>query len=210
MGWLIMAGATLIVGAGLGWFLRRDKGALQFLAAALLLALAGYSWQGHPGYAGSPKAPPGEQRLPDSAFAVLREDLLGRFNSAWTWMNLADSFQRRGETEEAAEVLEVATRRNPRDANLWVAYGYALVIHGGNRMNPAAQLAFERAAQLAPNHPGPRFFYGLALAQGGQIDQAEQVWRDLLPSVPPGSQYRAAIEQRLQAIEEARAAGQIP
>jgi cytochrome c-type biogenesis protein CcmH/NrfG len=210
MGWLIMAGATVLVAGGLGWFLRRDKSALQFLAAALLLALAGYSWQGHPGYAGSPKPPPEEQRLPDNAFSTSREDLLGRFDSAWTWMNLADSFQRRGETREAAEVLEVATRRNPRDANLWVAYGYALVIHGGNRMNPAAQLAFERAAQLAPNHPAPRFFYGLALAQGGQFDQAEQVWRDLLPSVPPNSQFRAAIEQRLQAIDEARAGGQIP
>ena len=62
MGWLIMAGATLVVGGALGWFLRREKGALQFLSAALLLALAGYSWQGHPGYAGSPKAPPGEQQ----------------------------------------------------------------------------------------------------------------------------------------------------
>lgn len=210
MGWLIMAGATLIVGGGLGWFLRRDKGALQFLAAALLLALAGYSWQGHPGFAGSPKTPPEHERLPDNVFSSSREDLLGRFNNAWTWMNLADSFQRRGETAEAAGVLEVATRLHPRDANLWVAYGFALVIHGGNRMNPAAQLAFERAAQLAPTHPAPRFFYGLALAQGGQFDQAEQVWRDLLPSVPPGSQYRTAIEQRLQAIAQARAAGEIP
>jgi cytochrome c-type biogenesis protein CcmH/NrfG len=200
MGWLIMAGATLIVGGGLGWFLRRDKGALQFLAAALLLALAGYSWQGHPGYAGSPKAPPGEQRLPDSAFATLREDLLGRFDSAWSWMNLADAFARRGDTREAAEVLQTAVRREPRNAKLWIGYAHALVVHGGYQMNPAAQLAFERAAALAPNHPGPRFFYALSLAEGGRIDEAERIWRDLLPTVPANSNYRPAIEAQLAIV----------
>ena len=64
------------------------------------------------------------------------------------------------------------------------AYGYALVVHGGNMMSPAAQLAFQRAAAIAPDHPGPRFFYGLALAQGGNYDEAERVWRELLPTIP--------------------------
>jgi cytochrome c-type biogenesis protein CcmH len=204
MGWLIMAGATLIVGAGLGWFLRRDKGALQFLAAALLLALAGYCWQGHPGYAGSPKAPPGEQRVPDSAFATLREDLLGRFDSAWSWMNLADAFARRGDTREAAEVLQTAVGREPRNAKLWIGYGHALVVHGGYQMSPAAALAFERAATLAPNHPGPRFFYALSLAEGGRVDEAERIWRELLPTVPAGSNYRPAIEAQLAIVQSRR------
>lgn len=210
MGWAIMIAATLFAGAGLGWFLRRDTGALQFLAAALLLALAGYSWQGRPGLAGAPKRPAGQQALPDSDFANVREDLLGRFDRAWTWMNIADSYQRRGDSEGAARVLQQAVRRNPRSADLWVAYGYALVVHGGGMMSPAAQLAFSRAASLAPAHPGPRFFYGLALAQGGNYDEAERVWRETLASVPPGSQYRAAIEERLQAIAQARATGRIP
>jgi cytochrome c-type biogenesis protein CcmH/NrfG len=210
MGWAIMIAAALLVGAGLGWLVRHDKGALQFLAAALLLALAGYSWQGRPGFAGAPKRPPVRQQQPDSDFATLRGDLLGRFDRAWTWMNIADGYQRRGDSEGAARVLQQAVRLNPRSADLWVAYGYALVVHGGGMMSPAAQLAFSRAARIAPAHPGPRFFYGLALAQGGNYDEAERVWREVLPTVPPGSQYRAAIEERLQAIAQARATGQIP
>jgi cytochrome c-type biogenesis protein CcmH len=210
MGWAIMIALTLFVGAGLGWFVRHDRGALQFLAAALLLALAGYSWQGRPGLEGAPKRPPERQQLPDTDFANLREDLLGRFDRAWTWMNIADGFQRRGDSEGAARVLQQAVHRNPGSADLWVAYGYALVVHGGGMMSPASQLAFARAARLAPDHPGPRFFYGLALAQGGNYDEAERVWREVLAIVPPGSQYRSAIEERLQAIQQARASGQIP
>lgn len=209
-GWLLMTGFALLAGAGLFRFVRRDKGAMQFLGAALLLALAGYAWQGHPGMAGSPKAAPAHRDLPDNDFQALHPDLLGRFDNAWSWTNLADGYQRRGDTEGAAEVLQTAVRRHPRDADLWVAYGYALVVHGGNLMSPAAQLAFQRAAAIAPNHPGPRFFYGLALAQGGNYDEAERVWRELLPTIPADSQFRAITEQRLQAIVQARARGEIP
>jgi len=210
MGWALMIGIALLTGAGLFWFVRRDKGAMQFLAAALLLALAGYAWQGHPGMAGNPKAPPERQSLPDNDFQNLHPDLLGRFDNAWVWTNLADGYQRRGDTQSAAQVLENAVRRHPRDADLWVAYGYALVVHGGNLMSPAAQLAFQRAAAIAPNHPGPRFFYGLALAQGGNYDEAERVWRELLRTIPAESQFRTITEQRLQAIVQARASGEIP
>ena len=210
MGWVLMAGFALLAGAGLFWFVRRDKGAMQFLGAALLLALAGYSWQGHPFMAGSPKAPPEHQQLPDNDFQALHPDLLGRFDNAWALTNMADGYQRRGDTEGAAELLQAAVGRHPQDADLWVAYGYALVVHGGNMMNPAAQLAFQRAAAIAPNHPGPRFFYGLALAQGGNYDEAERIWRELLPTLPADSQFRAITEQRLQAIAQARASGEIP
>ena len=210
MGWLLMGAFTILVGAGLFPFVRRDRGALQFLAAALLLALAGYAWQGRPALGGSPKPPPERLALPDSDFANLRGDMLGRFDRASAWMTMADGFQRRGDSQSAAEVLQRAVQLYPRDANLWVGYGNALVVHGGGMMSPAAQLAFNRAAQIAPDHPGPRFFYGLALAQGGQFDQAEQIWRQLLAEAPATAEYRRTIEERLQALQQARASGEIP
>jgi cytochrome c-type biogenesis protein CcmH len=210
MGWIFAVALAGLAGAGLFVFVRRDPGALQFTAAALLVALAGYSWQGHPGFAGAPKGAPGRQHLPDSEFAKTREDLLGRFDRAWAWMNMAESFQRRGDSWSAAELLRNAVARDPRDPDLWVAYGNALVVHGGGMMNPAAQLAFQRAAALAPDHPAPRFFYGLALAQGGNYDEAERIWRDILANAPPDSQYRRIVEERLQMLAQARAAGQIP
>lgn len=209
MGWLAMIGLTLLVGAILGWFVRRDKGALQFLGAALLLALAGYSWQGQPGFAGAPKQPAARQNLPESEFAKTREDMLGRFDRAAAWLNMAEAFQARGDFQSAAALLQGAARRNPRDVDLWVGLGNALVLHGGGMMSPASQLAFRRAQQLAPDHPAPRFFYGLALAQGGNFDEAERIWRAQAAGELPDN-YRRLIEERLQALEAARASGEVP
>lgn len=210
MGWAIILLLAVATGAALWPFVRTDKAALQFVAATLLLAMAGYAWQGRPKLEGRPKPPPARQQLPESAFAQTREDMLGRFDRAWYWLNLAEGFQRRGDTRSAAEVIRSGLRGAPNDADLWVGLGNALVVHADGMMTPAAQLAFQRAAQIAPDHPGPRFFYGLALAQGGQFDQAERIWRDLVAEAPAGAEYRRTIEERLQALEQARAAGQIP
>jgi cytochrome c-type biogenesis protein CcmH len=210
MGWAAMIVLTLLVGAALGYFVRRDKGALQFTAAALMLALACYAWQGHSNMPGAPKAPPGRQQLPETDFAKTREDMLGRFDQASAWLTMAEGFQRRGDTQSAAELLQGAVRRTPNNPDLWVGLGNALVVHGGGMMSPAAQLAFNRAERLAPGHPGPRFFYGLALAQGGNYDEAERIWRDLLAAAPPDAEYRRIVEERLQALAQARASGQIP
>lgn len=208
MGWLTMVLLTLAVAAGLYPFVRRDRGALQFLAAALLLALAGYSWQGKPDRPGSPKAAQAREPLPDDDFTVLHPDLLGRFDRAYVWMMRADADRRAGNLIGSAQTLEAAVRNNPRSYSLWIAYAYALVAAGDGLMSPAAQLAFDRAGQLAPNHPGPLFFYGLALARGNNWDQAEQVWRGQLQELGPNQPlYRVALEERLAAIRQARASG---
>jgi cytochrome c-type biogenesis protein CcmH/NrfG len=204
MGWVILLLLALAAFAAIWRFGRPDAAGLQLLAAALLLALAGYAWQGRPSLAGSPKAPPESQELPDSAFARMRQDMLGRFDTADRWLTIAEGFQRRGDTRAAAGLIRSALREHPDNAILWIGYGNALVVHAGGLVTPAAQLAFERAAQLAPDHPAPRFFFGLALAQSGRLDEAERSWRALLESAPADAPWRAQVEQQLQALEQAR------
>jgi cytochrome c-type biogenesis protein CcmH len=205
MGWLVILLLAAAAFAALWRFARLDRPALQLLASALLLALSGYAWQGSPGLAGRPKPPPAPEALPDSAFAEMRRDRLGRFDTADRWLTIADSYHRRGDTRNAAGVIRSALREHPDNATLWVGYGNALVLHAGGLMTPAAQLAFQRAASLAPGHPGPAFFYGLSLAQGGRLDEAERVWRDLLASAPADAAWRAEIERQLLALQQARA-----
>ena len=209
MGWLAILILALLTFGGL-WFFVRDKAAVQLLGAALLIALAGYAWQGRPGLAGRPKAPAERQQVAESEFAAMRQNLLGRFDRAATWLTMAEGFQRRGDTRTGVEIIQAGLRDSPQDPDLWVGLGNALVVHANGMMSPAAQLAFQRAARIAPNHPGPAFFYGLALAQGGNYAEAERVWRQLLASAPPSATYRATIEERLRAIDEARARGEIP
>jgi len=210
MGWVMTIALALLTGVGLWVFLRRDRGALQFAAAAILIALSGYALQGRPALPGAPKPPPPRADVPDSEFTQMRGDMLGRFDRAAMWLTMAEGYQRRGNTKAAVEIIQSGLRDSPNDADLWVGLGNALVIHGGGMMNPAAQYAFQRAQTIAPNHPGPRFFYGLALAQGGHFDEAERIWRGLLAEAPADAPYRATIEERLQALAAARASGAIP
>lgn len=209
-GWLAMIGLALLAALGLGFFLRQDKGALQFMGAALLLAIAGYSWQGNPAQPGAPKGAPERQKLPETAFDQARDDTFGRFNRAAMWLNMAESFQRRGDHLSAAQLLQGAAQRNPRDVALWIGLGNALVQHGGGMMSPAAQLAFQRAAELAPDHPAPLFFYAEALAQSGNYDEAERIWRRLSTREDLPAEIKPRVEQNLAAIGEARATGRLP
>jgi cytochrome c-type biogenesis protein CcmH len=94
--------------------------------------------------------------------------------------------------------------KSPNNPDLWVGLGNALLVHGGGQISPAAQFAFEKAATLSPNHPGPPFFLGLGLAQAGKMDEAGQIWRGLLARAPEGAPWKADIETRLAEI------GQMP
>ena len=210
MGWLLMILLALVVLAVLWRFARFDKASLQFLGAALLVACAGYAWQGSPGLVGQPKAPPSSEAMPDSAFADVRRDMLGEFDTAGRWLTIADSYHRRGDTLNAAGVIQSAIREHPNNADLWVGLGNALVLHADGMMTPAADLAFKRAETIAPGHPGPQFVYGLALAQGGQYDAAEAIWRKLLAAAPEDVSWRTMVEERLMLLEQARASGMVP
>lgn len=210
MGWVVFLLLALILFGALWRFARLDAGLLQFLGAAILLALAGYAWQGRPELEGRPKPPPERQRLPESDFAETRRDMLGTFDRANQWLTIAESYQRSGDTRGGADIIRSALRNHPRDADLWVGLGNALVLHADGMMTPAAELAFRRAEEIAPGHPGPRFFYGLGLAQSGRFDEAERIWREVLASAPADASWRPMIEERLRMIEEARAAGQLP
>ncbi|HEX8443191.1 MAG TPA: tetratricopeptide repeat protein [Allosphingosinicella sp.] len=206
MGWLLILILAAIVLIGLWKLGRFDRAALQVLGAALLVAMAGYAWQGSPGLSGKPVPPPVRKALPDSAFADTREDMLGRFDSASAWLTMAESYQREGDTRGGAEIIQSALKKSPNDPDLWVGLGNALVIHGGGMMTPSAELAFQRAAKIAPEHPGPKFFFGLALAQGGKFDEAERLWRGLLQTAPATVSWRPMVEERLAMLGQARAA----
>jgi cytochrome c-type biogenesis protein CcmH/NrfG len=212
MGWLLillLAGALLLI---LWRFGRFDRNALQLLASALLIAMAGYAWQGRPGLEGKPVPPPVRQNLPESAFAGTRKQMLGTFDRASSWLTMADGFHRIGDTQNAVGAIRAGLKMTPNDPDLWVGLGNALVIHADGMMTPAAELAFQRASKIAPDHPGPKFFYGLALAQGGKFDEAESLWRTLLTSAPPETSWRPMVEERLAMLAQARgaAAGAMP
>lgn len=205
MGWILILAFALAVGLALWRFARFDRAALQLVGAALLLAMAGYAWQGRPGLSGRPPPPRAAEARVESAFAEMRHDVLGRFDLADSWLTIADGYARRGDTRSAVDLLANATRQYPLNPDLWIGLGNALVLHAGGTMSPAARLAFERAIALAPSAQGPRLFYGLALVQAGEFAEAEKVWRDLLAVAPAGASWRPLLERRIALVAQLRA-----
>ena len=206
MGWVLIALMALALLLALWRFAGFDRVQLQLLGSALLIAMAGYALQGRPGLEGKPVPPPTRQKLPDSAFAGARREMLGQFDTASRWLIIADSYHRSGNTQSAVGILRAGIRAHPKDPDLWLGLGNALIIHAGGMMSPAAELAFQRAARFGPDQPGPRFFYGLALAQGGKFEEAERIWRTLLAGAPADAEWRPMVEDRLARLVEIRRA----
>jgi cytochrome c-type biogenesis protein CcmH/NrfG len=208
MGWIVMAALAAALGAALWRFAGFRGPALQLLAAAMLLAMAGYAWQGRPALGSQPKQAGERQKVPETPFAALRGQFLERFDYASHWLIMADGYQRRGDTKSGVAIIKSGLRASPRNSTLWTGLGDALVLHGGGTMNPAAELAYRRAMVLAPEHPAPRFFYGMSLIQSGDVAGGERVWRDLLATAPARASWRPLVAERLAIIEQLKAMGQ--
>ena len=201
-GWIIgfaLAGLTL---GGLLLLGRIPRSAREVSAAALLLGLAGYAWQGNPGLVGAPrKAAAADGQDFDEELAEKRRGLAERFGPAAQWMMLSDGLARQGKTKEAANVLLSALRDRPDDANLWLGLGNALIAHGDGMLSPGAQFAYRRALAIDPDGPAPRYFYGLALAQAGQLQAARDLWAPLAARAPADSDVRKELEANIARID---------
>ena len=79
--------------------------------------------------------------------------------------------------------------------------GNALVAHADGVVAPAADYAYRQALRLDPEGPAPRYFYGLALAQAGQLDAARKQWLPLAQSAPEGSKIKAELQANIARID---------
>jgi cytochrome c-type biogenesis protein CcmH len=191
----------MIVAFALVWrFAQLPRYAIELAAAAVLLGIAGYAWQGNPTDAGVSVAARDAPNKLDPAMVASRQNMMGKFGTQAQWLDYADTMMRMGQTQMAVLAMRSGIRDNPKDPELWVGLGNALVAHGGGLVSPAARFAYNRAAQLSPNHPGPPFFLGVALAQEGKTDEAATMWRALLARSPKDAPWRADLESRLASI----------
>jgi cytochrome c-type biogenesis protein CcmH len=199
-GWISLA-LLFVAALALIWALRVRGPMLQLAAAALLVGAAGYAVQGHPGLQGSPRG--AAERQPPIPLTTLRRAFFGQFGPTEHWLIMSESYASRGRTADAVAVLESAVHEHPGDPTLWVGLGNALVDHAGT-VTPAAELAFRRAAELAPDHPAPPFFLGLALARSGDPQDALALWRGILAKAPADVSWRPYVEDAILALTSAR------
>ena len=198
MGWLILLLLIAAAAAAL-WLLRVRGGLLTASGAALLLGASGYALQGRPGLAGATaQASEGREILP---LTEARHAFFGDFAPAEPWLRISEALARHGNSADSVGILQNAVRRYPGDAQLWIGLGNALVEHA-HGLTPPAELAYQRAAEVAPGYPAPRFFYGLAQARSGDRASALAQWRSILAGAPPQASWRPMVEQGVAALSQ--------
>ncbi|WP_070152673.1 tetratricopeptide repeat protein [Sphingobium phenoxybenzoativorans] len=208
MGWAIVLGLLGVSLAGIIGIGRLPRATWELVAAALILGLAGYAWQGRPNLAGSPRSVQAKAANFDEKLVERRRSMEDRFGDAAQWLILSDGLARQGKTREAANVLVSGLRQSPDDPNLWAALGNALVAHGNGVLSPSADFAYRRAMTLDPAKPAAPYFYGIALIRSGQMAEARPVWAALAAQLPIGSGLRTELEEKLIVMDRLLAAQQ--
>lgn len=203
---LIFACIIAVTAWALLWRTKRLNGtALQLAAAAMLVGLAGYALQGRSGLMGSAASDQGAKPLPAIIPTEIAAVFFGRFNAAYPWLVIGNSYMRRGDSANGVAAMQSGLRARPGDPELWVGLGNALSLHAGGTIPPAARLAYERAIAVAPQHPGPPFFYGTALLRLGEVEPAVTLWKRAISLAPAGAEWKAGLAERVAIIERLRA-----
>lgn len=201
MTWALIAVLAAVVYAAMVFLFKVPRGGREAIGAAMLLGIAGYALQGHPGLPGSPTAPREKVQADAGASVEARREMSPGSAKGEKWLVIADALARNGNYGAAAQVLRGAVTKNPDDADAWLAMANALVSHADGRISPAALYAFDKAQTAAPGSPGPPLFLGLALAQSGQLAEGRAVWADLLARSPADAPWRADVAERLAQLD---------
>jgi cytochrome c-type biogenesis protein CcmH len=172
-------------------------------AAALFLGAAGYALQGNPDLPGTTVRSDAQRDV--LPLAEARHAFYGRFTAAESWLAMSEALARKGNAADSVGILQNAVGRYPYDPQLWIGLGNALVDHSRG-LTPPAELAYRRAAEVAPGTPAPKFFYGLALARSGDRQAAVRLWTEVLATAPKDASWRPLIEQGVAALSNRSAA----
>ena len=199
MAWVSLA---LLIGAAFAALLRLGvpRALASFVGAALMLGAAGYALQGRPGLPASLAISAAASVAVDPGLSALRNAMFGRFNTSESYFAVGDALARSGSPRSATALYLGAINAQPDNAALWTGLGGAYADQDGT-VSPAARFAFERAMKLAPDHPGPPFFFGLALVRASEFREARTWWRRAYRLTPARLSYRRDIADRLMLLE---------
>lgn len=199
-GWLIFTGLGSAV-AGVLWLSGISRALWSLVGAALMLAAAGFAWQSQDaGLPGHPVSADAEPVVVRPEIIALRGAMLGNFTGDAAYLTMSDALMRSGSKDRGTKIVLMGVNAYPRSLTLWTGLGSALTQHDGS-VSPAARLAFDQATRLAPEHPAPPFFEGLAYAQSGDLPTARKYWMRAFHLSPKDASYRRDIALNLLALD---------
>ncbi|KQM63807.1 hypothetical protein ASE75_11225 [Sphingomonas sp. Leaf17] len=178
----------------------------SFVGAALMLGAAGYALQGRPMVPAHPASTTTAAITVDPAIIDLREQMTGRISMDGAYLIAGDAMLRSGNAGSAAQVVLGGVRKYPQSFVLWMGLGTTLAAKDGMQVSPASLFAFRQAMRLAPAHPAPPFFLGLAYVQAGEFAKAQPFWARAVRLAPPPADYYRGLVIRLVALNQILAA----
>lgn len=199
-GWLAVVLFALIVTGVLVAMASARRTLWPPIAAVVVLAMAGYAWQGAPELQGAAAKPlPAEARAAE-ALISMRADMDPAGGIAKRWLITADSYARNGRYEYSAAFIEAGLREYPRNGDLWAGLGLVLLLAGDNQMSPPAKMAFAKAREYAPLNRSPDYFEGLVEFFEGRPANTFRIWQKLVDGAPDGAVWKPKLESQLQAL----------
>lgn len=201
-GWIIAILLSLATLAGLVVLGKLPRPTWEAVAAAVILALAGYAYQGRPAVPSAPSAVSKSKGEDAKMLILIRSEMDRTFSSARPYLILSDAYARDGDYQLAAAYINSGIRKNPKNADLWAGLGLQLLLAGDGQMSPPAKFAFDRARSLSPRQPAPDYFMGLTAVFEGRSDEALSLWRGLIERAPKDAKWKARLELQVKALEE--------
>lgn len=200
MSWVAAIGLALAALAAMAGLFRLPRRTWTTLGAALALGLAGYATQASPDRPGAPASQAVAIDGSGPELVDVRKRLSGNLMTS-NALIVSDAFTRRGDYANGAEALRGAVRRNPADAEAWLAMANDLSAHADGNLTPAARYAYRRAIAADPESSGPEFFMGVVMLRQGDLVEAHKLWSRALAKAPDDAPWRADLEARLAELE---------
>jgi cytochrome c-type biogenesis protein CcmH/NrfG len=201
-GWIVAILLALVTLAALGALGKLPRPTWEAAAAAVILALAGYAYQGSPAVPSAPSAVPKSKGENAKMLIEIRSEMDRSFSNARPYLILSDAYARDGDYQMAAAYINSGIRRNPDNADLWAGLGLQLLLAGDGQMSPPAKFAFDRARSLSPIQPAPDYFAGLTALFEGRSDEALGLWRGLIERAPKDAKWKARLESQVKALAQ--------
>lgn len=190
-------------------FVKGRKQLWQPIMATVVLAMAGYAWQGRPDLPSAEAKPIAAEQGAAEALIKMRSDMDQNYGVAKMWLVTADGFARDGSYAAAAGYIQAGLREHPENADLWSALGLVLMLASDGELTPPAKLAFDKARKLAPSLPAPDYFEGLAALFDRKPTETMRLWKGLLERASLKAKWRPALESQLSGLESLLAEVQI-
>ena len=200
-GWLpVLAMAALVIG-GVLLFMPGRKQVWPAIAAAVVLGLAGYAWQGSPEQASSPAQPITAKLRAADALLQMRADMDTGYGIGKQWLITADSYARSGKYDYSAAFIQAGLRQHPKNGDLWAGLGVVLLLAGDGQMSPPAKMAFANARKFGPRNPAPDYFDGLVELFEGRPTRTVEIWQRLVDDAPDKAIWRPKLESQLGGLK---------